>query len=269
MSENGIVKKQTSSVEHFNPDDSASLFMQTSLFEQVQRAAMMLSRSNLVPAHLRGDDKVADCFLVIEQAMRWRMSPFAVAQSTYVLSGTLGYAGKLIAAVVNASPRLEKSLSYSYSGKPGTRDRAVKVSGTLKGETTPREVDGSVEQWATTQWKAADFDQRLAYRGAREWARRHMPEVILGVYAEEEVEQIATRPTVTTVTPESLDDFLAPTSVTTTDEGQKSKVLDAEVTKPQPKTTTVIDVGEAVKKEAAAALVKKSAKDKEVEDLFG
>ncbi len=276
MSENAIVKKPVTTVEHFNPDDSASLFMQTSLFEQVQRAATMLSRSNLVPAHLRGDDKVADCFLVIEQAMRWRMSPFAVAQSTYVLSGTLGYAGKLIAAVVNASPRLSNSLKYVYSGKQGTRERKVVVSGVLKGETEPREIDGSVEQWATPQWKVNDYDQRLAYRGAREWARRHMPEVILGVYAEEEVEQVVqSQPT--TVSVASLDDFVTPDKVEATDD-HKAKVekigtpepapVEAEVVKPQPKTTTVIDAGEALKAEKAAT-AKKTSKDKTIDDLFG
>jgi len=228
-----VVKRST--VEHFNPDDTGALYMQTSLFEQVQRAAMMLSRSNLVPAHLRGEDKVADCFLVIEQAMRWRMSPFAVAQSTYVLSGKLGYEGKLIAAVVNASPRLEKSLNFEYSGKG--QDRQVRVYATLKGESTPREIMGTVATWKTftkdgsinKQWENGP-DQMLSYRGAREWARRHMPEVILGVYAEEELEQIATRPSVTTVSPQSLDDFLAPESMTTKDDPKRdAKVVEAQV----------------------------------------
>jgi hypothetical protein len=254
-----IVKRPASTVEHFNPDDTGALYMQTSLFEQVQRAALMLSRSNLVPAHLRGEDKVADCFLVIEQAMRWRMSPFAVARNTYVLSGNLGYSGSLIGAAVNASPRVAGSLNYIYSGKQGTRERRVIVRGTLKGESEPREVEGTVENWATPQWKAADYDQRLSYRGAREWARRHMPEVILGVYAEDELEQIAnSRPSVTTVAPQSLDDFLAPETVTGENDPQKKPaVLDAEIVKPQPP----------VEKEAPKKKLKPE--DQEVAALFG
>jgi hypothetical protein len=56
------------------------------------------------------------------------------------------------------------------------------VSGTFKGETTPREITGAVAGWKTSNEKWAKMpDQMLAYRGAREWARRHMPEAVLGV----------------------------------------------------------------------------------------
>lgn len=274
---NAIVKRPVTTVEHFNPEDTGALYMQTSLFEQVQRAAVMLSRSNLVPAHLRGEDKVADCFLVIEQAMRWKMSPFAVARNTYVLSGNLGYSGALIGAVVNASPRITGSLNYAYSGKPGTRERKVVVTGTLKGEATPREVEGTVESWATPQWKAADYDQRLSYRGAREWARRHMPEVILGVYAEEELEQIAaSRPTVTTVSVNSLDDFVTPAQVEATDDHKgkvqttpeyavEAKPVEAEeVVKPPTDPLKAAGKPELPKPDA-----KKTSKDKTIDDLFG
>ncbi len=268
MGENNV-KRQVTAVEHFNPEDSASLFMQTSLFDQVQRAAIMMSKSHLVPAHLQGDDKVADCFLVIEQAMRWRLSPFAVAQSTYVLRGVLGYAGKLIAGIVNTSNRLDGSLRYDYAGA-GT-DRKIVVSGTLKGEKESREIDGTVKQWATDQWRPGDYDQRLAYRGAREWARRHMPEVLLGVYADEEIEQMVSRPTVVSVSPETLEDFVTPDKVETKEDPKA---------KPEPKVATVIDVKAEVEKtpvgkapDATAgentAKAKKSPKDATIDELFG
>lgn len=260
MSEStAVVKRAQSTVEHFNPDDTGALYMQTSLFEQVQRAAMMLSKSNLVPTHLRGDDKVADCFLVIEQAMRWRMSPFAVAQSTYVLSGKLGYEGKLITAVVNASPRLSKSLNFEYSGKG--QERQVRVYGTLRGEETPREVFGTVSAWKTNnkQW-SEQVDQMLSYRGAREWARRHMPEVILGVYAEEELEQIASRPSVTTVSPDTLDDFITPQDVVASND-PKMPPRDAKIGTPEPITVEAKPVEPAPK-------AKKTPKDEAVDALF-
>jgi hypothetical protein len=224
MSEEEVVpakKKRTAVVRHetFNPEDPASLFTQTSLFEQVQRAATMLSRSSLIPEHLRGEESVSNCFLVIEQAMRWRMSPFAVAQSTYFLSGKMGYEGKLVAAIVNASPRLSRNLSYEYKGQG--ENRTVQVSGTLKGEDKPRTITGSVGQWQTRKnpkWQELP-DQMLSYRGAREWARRHMPEVVLGVYADEEIQEIvhSDRQSVS-VSTESLDDFTTPSSVEASDD---------------------------------------------------
>jgi hypothetical protein len=38
--------------------------------------------------------------MVIEAAMRWGMSPFAVAQETSVIQGKLMFSGKLVAAAI-------------------------------------------------------------------------------------------------------------------------------------------------------------------------
>jgi hypothetical protein len=182
-----VATRPQSTVTQFNPNDPVSLYMQTNVFEQLQRVAKLISSSGSIPAHLK--DNVSDCFLVAAQAFRWGMDPFAVAQSCYVLSGKLGYEGKLIAAVVNANSQLAKKLNYEYSGSG--KQRQVRVFGTLKGEVEPREVLGTVEGWATgnKQWVTMT-DQMLSYRGAREWARRHMPEAVLGVYAEEELPEV-------------------------------------------------------------------------------
>lgn len=185
-----ITVRPVREVTQFNPNDPASLFMQTNVFEQLQRVATLMAKSQLVPKHLQGEEHIADCFLVASQAVQWKMNPFAVAQSCYVLSGKVGYEGKLVAAIVNASPRIQTKLNYEYSGTGSKRQ--VRVFGTLVGEDKAREVVGTVEAWRTSnkQWET-QVDQMLSYRGAREWARRHMPEAVLGVYAEEELPEIA------------------------------------------------------------------------------
>jgi hypothetical protein len=197
-----MVPPQRSEVAHFNPDDPASMFMQTNVFEQLQRVAKLMASSQLVPKHLQGN--AADCFLVVSQAVQWKMNPFAVAQSCYVLQGKVGYEGKLIAAIVNSYPRLAKKLNYEYSGTGAQRQ--VRVFGTLKGEDAPREVIGKVSDWKTSnrQWET-QTDQMLSYRGAREWARRHMPEAVLGVYAEEELVVVANAAPVVVEAPSLTD----------------------------------------------------------------
>lgn len=176
-----------------NVDNPASLYLDTAVFAQINRVAVMLSKAGLAPAHLRGEEKIADCILVVAQAMRWRSDPFAVAQHTFVTQGKLGYEGKLIAAMVNSSGKLQENLNYTYSGEGDAR--RVVVSGRLKGSDTLRDIDGTVAQWKTGNkfWKE-NPDQMLAYRGAREWARRHMPEVLLGVNSDDEL--TPTRPMV-------------------------------------------------------------------------
>ena len=167
-------------------NDPVAVYLDSDIFGQLQRVAKLMSSASLAPAHLRGEGKLGDCFLVAAQAFRWRMDPFAVAQHTYVLSGKLGYEGKLIAAIVNASGKLQGSLDYRYSGAGD--QRSVTVSGKLVGDAEPREVVGTVAGWKTgnEQWKK-NTDQMLAYRGAREWARRYMPEAILGIHADDDL----------------------------------------------------------------------------------
>ena len=166
--------------------DPVAVYLDSDIFGQLQRVAKLMSSASLAPAHLRGEGKLGDCFLVAAQAFRWRMDPFAVAQHTYVLSGKLGYEGKLIAAVVNASGKLQGSLDYQYSGVGDQRQ--VTVLGKLIGDVAPRAVVGTVGGWKTSneQWKK-NTDQMLAYRGAREWARRYMPEAVLGIHADDDL----------------------------------------------------------------------------------
>ncbi|MCA3704293.1 MAG: hypothetical protein INF12_14825 [Methylobacterium sp.] len=166
-----------------------SLYLDTGVFEQLQRVAKLMVSSGLAPDHLKGESKMADAFLVTAQAFRWGMDPFAVAQHTFVYQKKLGYEGKLIAAVVNSRGRLKSPLNYRYEGTGD--NRKVIVSGTIEGETAPREIEGTAKEWRTNneKWRTMT-DQMLAYRGAREWGRRHAPELILGVhYGDDEIPQ--------------------------------------------------------------------------------
>ena len=182
----------------FDHDNPASLYVDTGIYEQIQRVAAMMYRSKFVPKHLQGADNMADCVMVVAQALRWKADPFAVAQHTYVISGKLGYEGKLIAAMVNSSNKLKDNLNFEYSGEG--KNRKVIVSGKLQGSKVNRTIEGTVGAWETNngQW-TKNPDQMLAYRGAREWARRHMPEVLLGVNADDDI--APTRPVMQDITP--------------------------------------------------------------------
>lgn len=155
------------------------------------RLAEAMARAKMVPAHLQGSP--GDCLMVVEQAGRWGMSPFAVAQCTSVIQGKLMFEGKLVAAALHTSGALATRLDYTYSGEGA--DRAVTVSATLAGETGPRAVLVRLADARTANkvWTTQP-DQQLAYHGARVWARRYAPEVMLGVYAPEEMEQAPSAP---------------------------------------------------------------------------
>lgn len=165
--------------------DPMEALLDTGKFEQMQRVAKAMADASLVPKHLQGH--VSDCLLIVNQAIKRHMDPFDLAQVTHVVHGKLGYEGKAIAAWVNDSPRIVGSLNYSYDGEG--INRRVRVGGLLVGEQAEREIFGTVEDWSTSNesWKKSP-DQMLAYRGAREWARRHTPEIVLGIYTPDELE---------------------------------------------------------------------------------
>jgi len=162
-------------------------------FLQLQRVASLMGSSALTPKHLKGmseKETVANCFRVVNQAMRWEFDPFAVADETYVVHGRLGYQGKLIAGVINARAGLEKRLRAEYSGSG--ENRTVTVIGQFKGEDFVRDVSLTLKQARTDNkmWQT-DPDQKLWYSGVIKWARRHCPELILGVLSEEDLETMA------------------------------------------------------------------------------
>ena len=159
--------------------------------------AETMCRASLLPEHLRTtrregkvvqltpDEVKANCILIVNQALRWRVDPFAILPSTFVIAGKLGFDGKLIAAIVNKNGGLRERLSYTFEGVGD--DLTVTVSGTLDGESEPRTVRVAVRDAKTDNeiWKK-DPEQKLVYTGATRWARRHCPHVILGIVSDDE-----------------------------------------------------------------------------------
>ena len=197
------------------------------------RLAEMMAKGKMVPEHLRNP---SDMLMVIEQACRWGMSPFAVAQCTAIVRGRISYEGKLVSAAINASGVLQGRLDYVFSGEGATR--AVTARGTLRGEDKPREVVVTLASAKTDNehWKK-NPDQMLTYHSARVWGRRHTPEVMLGVYSPEEF------PT---------DSFAGPTIEHTAPEPAAAPVARAEPPK-QPAKPTVAGWLDALALELAAA----------------
>jgi hypothetical protein len=184
-------------------------------------AEVMAAGVATVPKHLQGN--VADCMAVVMQATQWEMNPFAVAQKTHVTQGgVLGYEAQLISAVVTARAPVKEQFHYTFIGDWSTvlgkveerkSDKGGKYyvptykaadevglgvicSCTLKGETVPREMTVLMTQCFprfSTQW-ATDPKQQICYVAVRKWSRLFAPGVILGVYADTELDDSAPAP---------------------------------------------------------------------------
>lgn len=180
---------------------AAAIFSPEGMDRLVRFATLMADSKATVPAHLAG--KPADCLAVTMQAAQWGMNPFAVAQKTHVVNGTLGYEAQLVNAVVSSSNLLATRLNYKWDGDwskvSGKTDKSpsltVTVWATLKGESEPRNLTISMAQAGVRNsplWEQ-DPRQQLAYLCVKRWARLHAPDVLLGVYTPDELQEAQPR----------------------------------------------------------------------------
>ncbi|EBA1891568.1 recombinase RecT [Salmonella enterica] len=180
---------------------AAAIFSPEGMDRLVRFATLMADSKATVPQHLAG--KPADCLAVTMQAAQWGMNPFAVAQKTHVVNGTLGYEAQLVNAVVSSSNLLSTRLNYRWDGDwskvNGKIDKSpsltVTVSAVLKGEAEPRELTISMAQAGVRNsplWEQ-DPRQQLAYLCVKRWARLHAPDVLLGVYTPDELQETTPR----------------------------------------------------------------------------
>lgn len=176
-----------------------------SVGELVEVAKLMAGAGPLVGKSVRGN--VGACLAVIMQAGRCNMDPFALSQKVYLVGEQIGYESQAVAAMIYASPVLDGRLDYKFEG---SGDNLVcTVRGRIKGESKDRVYTsppkGTIKTQNSPLWKA-DPQQQLGYYSARAWARRHVPDVIMGVYTREEVETMpASDGGFLNVTPEKAD----------------------------------------------------------------
>ena len=167
---------------------TGSLVLSSEKMNSIFNVANMMSKGvSTVPKHLQGNP--ADCMAIIIQATQWNMNPFAVAQKTHVISGTLGYEAQLVNAVVSTSGAITSKFKYEYQGT-GV-NMSCRVGAILKGEDyiTWNEYlcinDITVKN--SPLWKT-NPKQQIAYLQVKNWARLYAPECILGVYSTDELD---------------------------------------------------------------------------------
>lgn len=184
-----VMEDQQYSPQQITLDDS--------LFNKCYRLAqVMASGKCTIPKHLQGSE--GDCFAVIGQALRWGMDPFAVAQKTHLVSGTLGYEAQLVIAVINNRAPISDRIKFEYFGdwskvkskEDKSDDVGVICRATVIGDDEPTELSLTMAQVGTVRnsplW-AADPRQQLAYLAAKRFSRLHFPDVIMGVYTPDEL----------------------------------------------------------------------------------
>jgi hypothetical protein len=175
----------------------AQVAAETQAFELVQRQAMMLSKSTLVPKDFAGN--VANCAIALNVAKRTRLDPLMVCQNLAIIHGRPSWSATALIGMINASGKFSPLRFVFDSDEAPTwcyavaRDMAT--SEELKGERITLEM-AKKEGWSTkngSKWLTMP-GQMLRYRAASFWSRAYASDMSLGMYTQDEVRDFAEPP---------------------------------------------------------------------------
>lgn len=161
-------------------------------FNEGQRVAKALSSSTLVPPQYQGQAGYANALVAVDIAWRMRMNPLMVCQNLHIIHGRPSWSSQFIIALINGCGRFTP-LRYEITGKGD--DLAcfcvateIATNKDLKGPTVTMAM-AKKEGWATkpsSKWQTMP-ELMIRYRAAAFWGRLFVPELLVGIQAEEEV----------------------------------------------------------------------------------
>ena len=183
-------EKTLAVVEQATQLTTNSVWENKDAFNQILRAADMLSKTSIIPQSYQG--KPQDCFVAIEMANRMGVSPMVVMQNMYVVKGKPSWAGQACTMLINSCGKF-KDVKHIYTGEKGKPNRGCYVTATRISDGS--QVDGvevtmqmaQSEGWTSnSKWRNMP-ELMLAYRASAFFARVYCPEAMMGVQTAEEV----------------------------------------------------------------------------------
>lgn len=188
------VAEEKKEVAHSNKvtDYSLGIFGTSDNFIMAMQMAKALASSTIVPATFQKND--ANCLIAIEQAQRLRVSPLMVMQNLYVIQGRPSWSSKFLIAAINNSGKFDMELQFEE-----TRDKDGKPYSCLAWTTkNGRRVEGmtvdmemaKAEGWLSkngSKWKTMP-QLMLRYRAASFFSSLNCPELTMGLYTKEEMQ---------------------------------------------------------------------------------
>ena len=158
-----------------------------SMGQAMEFAKLMSLMSQALPKHCR--ENVGICLNLAIQAYEWGMNPLAVANKSYVVNDRLCYESALYHSVVTRRAPITGRVKMEFSGDGPKRRCKVWAElsdGTGTVDYLSPEI-GTIKTKNSPLW-VADADQQLFYYSVRAFARRHFPDVMMGVYTVDEMQ---------------------------------------------------------------------------------
>ena len=169
-----------------------SVFADAESFALASKMADSLAKSTIVPKQYQGNP--ANCMIAIEMASRINTSPMMVMQNLYIVNGTPAWSSQWIIAMINNSKRykteLKFDITYDKSGEPlSCMAWAEDYNGNkVVGPVITMKM-ANAEGWTNkngSKWKTMP-EVMIRYRAASFFGRLNCPDMIMGIYSQEEV----------------------------------------------------------------------------------
>ena len=170
---------------------SEGIYSSSDTFNLAYQMAKGLSQSTLVPQQFQNNP--ANCLIALEQSNRLNISPMAVMQNLYIVQGKPSFSSSFIIGLINASGKYDMELQFDEEEKDGkpyactcwTEKDGRKVTG-IKITMDMAEKEGwskkNGSKWVTIP------QVMLRYRAASFFARMNCPELSIGLYSKEELD---------------------------------------------------------------------------------
>ena len=187
------VKQEVATKERVNmvANLSEGIYSSSDTFNLAYQMAKGLSQSTLVPQQFQNNP--ANCLIALEQSNRLNISPMAVMQNLYIVQGKPSFSSSFIIGLINASGKYDMELQFDEEEKDGkpyactcwTEKDGRKVAG-IKITMDMAEKEGwskkNGSKWVTIP------QVMLRYRAASFFARMNCPELSIGLYSKEELD---------------------------------------------------------------------------------
>ncbi len=175
----------------FAQTEDGGAVLQPKTGAQLREYSVMLANSGLaINPIFRGDP--AACMALIMRCQPYRLDPIAISWHAYKASkgsdAPLSFESKVVNAMINRSAPVRGRLRYEYFGEG--EEMQCTVTG-IERETSDKlsytsPPISTIHPKNSPLWKS-DPRLQLAYYSSRAWARMYFPELMLGVYARDEM----------------------------------------------------------------------------------
>lgn len=171
-------------------------FENSESFGKLWDIGKMFATSKIIPANFQG--KPMDCCIAVDMANRMGVSPLMVMQNLYVVQGKPSWSGQACKTLITGSGKF-KNVKHRYIGEPNTDNWGCYLEATrtednesVKGPVVTISM-AKAEGWYSkngSKWKTLP-ELMLAYRASAFFARVHVPESLMGICVEGEVEDVS------------------------------------------------------------------------------